>query len=205
MTDYPDKLSLSVFADVTDTTLMQAEKRTSRYMRTFLIMKPWLPTGEVKNFLDIGCGLGGVAMLVASHYPNATAHLLDGDEYTEKWTGYRTDGKPFADAKIAASLFAKYCPGREARVWPANPKVEVPLCELIYSTCSWGHHYPIETYLDVLCRCLRPGGTVIVDLRLGEVGDHGRRVLGEYLSHVADVYSGEGKKYTRTVWKSAVL
>ena len=71
----------------------------------------------------------------------------------------------------------------------------------IYSICSWGHHYPIETYLDLVCRCLRRGGTLIVDLRLWKL-DRGKAVLARYFGFV-NAIGVLGKKYQRTVWNRA--
>jgi len=184
----------------TSTTVEQAERRISRYERTFRSIRPWLPPGLVLNFLDIGCGTGGVAMRVAGHYPNATAHLIDGDAWGEKFS-YRPDGRPWADVKLALKLWAKYLPNRAVRAWPPDPALTIP-CELIYSNCSWGHHYAIETYLGLARRSLQPGGTLIVDLRVGNIGEHGRKALGAYFAHVADIEVGQ-KKYARTVWRNA--
>lgn len=171
----------------------------NRYERTFLSMRPWLPPAA-ENFLDIGCGLGGVAMWTTRHYPGATAHLIDGETQTEKWVSYQDGGQAWADVNIAVRLYAKYCPGRAVKAWPPDPtQQEIPPCELIFSNCSWGHHYPIETYLDMVRRTLRPKGVLIVDLRRSEIGAHGAAVLGRHFTRTGTVDVGE-KKYTRTVW-----
>ena len=189
------------FAADTGTSVEQAERRLGRYELTFQSMRPWLPTGLVLNFLDIGCGTGGVAMLVTHHYPGATAHLMDGDAAGEKFS-YRADGKPWADVGMALGLFSKYLPGRAVRAWPPDPEAKVPPCDLIYSNCSWGHHYPISTYLGLACRSLRPGGTLIVDLRIGPLGEAGRTALARHFEPVATI-DQHGKKYQRTVWRAA--
>lgn len=191
-------IAAQAFAEDTGTTPEQAVGRLSRYERTYRSIEPWLPRTDVLDFLDIGCGLGGVAMWVARHYPKACTHLIDGSGWGEKYS-YQPDGKPWADVGLALQLFAKHCPGRAVRAWPPDPELTVP-CELLYSNCSWGHHYAIETYLGLARRSLRPGGTLIVDLRVGEVGEHGRNTLMTCFAHVADV-AAEGKKYVRTVWR----
>ena len=177
-----------------------AAHHVERYRRTFETMLPWLPEqGTVTRFLDIGCGYGGVAMWMARRYPGAVAHLIDGDG-SEKWVGYREDGQAWSDVRLAARLFAKHCPGREVHAHPPDPAQTIP-CELIWSNVSWGHHYPIETYLDLALRSLRPNGTLIVDLRLGEVGAHGEEVLARHFLRKGAAHTG--KKYTRTVWRRA--
>lgn len=174
----------------------EVEHQAGRYERTFNAMKPWLPAA-VNDFLDIGCGTGGIAMHVARHYRTATAHLMDGaaDGVPGAW---RTDGVPWRDISAALRGFAKHCPGVRVRGWPPDPGLTIR-CELIYSTCSWGHHYPIETYLDLVDRSLAPGGTLIVDLRIGEHADHGESVLSRVFERRGTICA-PGKKYLRTVW-----
>ncbi len=172
----------------------------SRPERTFLSMRPWLPR-DAENFLDIGCGLGGVAMWTTRHFPRATAHLIDGEMQSQKWVSYQDGGQAWADVHIAVRLYAKHCPGREVRSWPPDPaQVTIPPCELIFSNCSWGHHYPIETYLDLVRRTLLPAGVLIVDLRKGDIGSHGADVLSRHFSRTGTIDVGE-KKYIRSVWR----
>lgn len=171
-----------------------------RFERTFESMKPWLPA-QVENFLDIGCGLGGVAIHVARHYPGAVAHLIDGAGEIGKWTSYREDGKPWADVRVAVRLFRKHCPAAEVLAHPPLDSAVVPPCELVYSNCSWGHHYPIDTYLGLAGRVLKPGGRLIVDLRLGRVGEYGAAQLEAHGFTLVWTIAAEGKKYARTVWE----
>ena len=177
---------------------LHATHHAGRYEHTFQTMLPWLPPA-VRDFLDIGCGYGGVAMWMARHYPDAIAHLIDGDG-SDKWVGYRADGQAWSDVKLAARLFEKHCPGREVHAHQPDPAQTIP-CELIWSNVSWGHHYQIETYLDLVLRSLRSGGTLIVDLRIGEVGAHGEDVLARHFIRKGTAHTG--KKYTRTVWARA--
>ena len=179
----------------------EAETQEARFERTFNDMRSWLPE-EVTNFLDIGCGAGGIAIHVARHYRRATAHLMDGDAQgiARAW---RTDGMAWRDVNRALAAFAKHCPGIAVRAWPPDPELTIP-CELIFSNCSWGHHYPIETYLGLVVRSLKPGGTLIVDLRLGEHAQHGREVLARHFEPRVTIETS-GKKYMRTVWRSFAI
>ena len=181
---------------------MHAAHHAERYRRTFETMLPWLPEQDaVTHFLDIGCGYGGVAMWMARHYPDAVAHLIDGDG-GDKWVGYRADGQAWSDVRLAARLFAKHSPGRVFKTYTPYPAMTMTIpCELIWSNVSWGHHYPIETYLDLVLRSLKAGGTLIVDLRIGDVGEHGEEVLSRHFQRKGTAHAG--KKYTRTVWRRA--
>lgn len=42
--------------------------------------------------------------------------------------------------------------------------------DLVFSLVSWGYHYPVTDYLEDACALLRPGGTLILDVRTGTDG-----------------------------------
>ena len=178
---------------------LPAEDQPERWRRTFAGMRPWLPE-RAGAFVDIGCGSGGIAALVAKHYGNATAHLIDSTELRPKWAGYREGGEAWDDVETAAALVRAHCPGVECRAWPPDPALTIP-ADLIYSICSWGHHYQIETYLALAVRSLRPGGILIVDLR-NVLTEHGSAVLSESFVSIGTVPNLTPKKYVRTVWRS---
>lgn len=177
----------------------EIEHQDSRFERTFNEMRPWLPD-TVSAFLDIGCGTGAIAIHIARHYRTACAHLIEGSEDAAHGA-WHTDGKPWRDVRGALAAFEKHCPEISVRAWPPDPNLTI-LCELIYSTCSWGHHYPIETYLGLATRSLRPGGTLIVDLRIGSPAEHGQEMLAKHFARAGTI-PAPGKKYLRTVWRSA--
>jgi len=176
----------------------EIEHEANRYERTYESMRPWLPA-KCNDFLDIGCGRGGIAIHVARHYCTATAHLIDGSD-EQPPVSWCTDGTPWRDVGTAMAAFARHAPEIAVKTWPPDPLLAIP-CELIYSNCSWGHHYPISTYLGLACRSLRPGGTLIVDLRIGPLGEQGRAALARHFDPVATIET-PGKKYTRTVWRA---
>lgn len=171
-------------------------ERIARYERNFATMLPWFPE-KVENFLDIGSGTGGIALLVSKHFPDATVHLIDSETAQPSWTSYRADGEPWADVNAAKGLIEKGSGAVVHGYSPGSVK-DLPACELIYSICSWGHHYSIDTYIDLVKRTLKPKGVLIVDLRKGRVGETGFEVLKRKFDFVAK--AGEGKKYDRTVW-----
>ena len=190
-------IDVDVLAELCAITKDRAALRAERYEQTFLSMRRWLPKTPVLNFLDIGCGTGGVAIWVARHYPEASTHLIDGAAWGEKFS-WRDDGTPWADVGLALQLFKKHLPNRYVKAWPASPRrPAIPKCDLIYSNCSWGHHYPIRTYLELVKKTLRPGGTLIVDIREGSSG-HGE--LSQFFTPIT-IIDVLGKKYLRTVWR----
>lgn len=176
------------------------ELNQTRYLETFNSMLPWLPRPCV-DFLDIGCGLGGVAMQVSAHYGyKATAHLIDAEGPRDKWVGWHDDGEAYADVNVALALFAQHAPAAPVKAWPPNDRANIPPCDLIYSNVSWGHHYPIDTYLGLVRRCLTQAGILIVDLRKDD-GHSGAMMLQRYFHQCAYINPGAPKKYLRTVWR----
>lgn len=174
---------------------------TARSKRHYEMMLPWLPE-RCEHFLDIGCGHGGIASQIAGHYPASVAHLLDGAEQTEKWVSWRENGEPWASVHLAVELLSKDHPGRASVAWTPDTVKELPMnaFDVVYSVCSWGHHYGIEQYLEIVAHSMRPGATLIVDLRLGEIGEQGEALLrSKFVPVSLQVYVG--KKYRRTVWK----
>jgi SAM-dependent methyltransferase len=135
-------------------------------------LRPWLPE-RATSVLDIGCGLGGIDILLHRHYapdsPRLT--LLDRDGVSpDVFYGYEDDAAHYTSLADARRLLEEN----------GVPPADITTCDadrdgypatgrfdLVISLISWGFHYPIETYLDDVERTLAPGGTVILDVRGG--------------------------------------
>ncbi len=126
-----------------------------------------LPNNPV--ILDIGSGSSIVDMVLYQYYDSkASIFLLDGSSLKEGMGGHPSlhhqDFEPFnkwdpvADAiltnKYNASDFKVLSIKQE---WPEHMK-----CDLIFSNCSWGLHYPIETYWEKVKAALKPGGYLVI-------------------------------------------
>lgn len=119
--------------------------------------------------LDIGCGIGGVDIELAK-MGVGIVHLLDGDGTGVRENGLKGAGKPWGDVTLAQDFVAanvkKSCCVKSHYPWV--PFVDA--VDVVVSLKSWGHHYPIETYLDLVKRALPIGGRVITDIRNGTNG-----------------------------------
>jgi SAM-dependent methyltransferase len=140
----------------------------SRFTRDMEGMGPWLPA-RIDSFLDIGCGSGRLAVLLAQHYGGAVdVHLIDGDRRVEAFgkeqVGYAPTTPPWNDRAAAAELVRAKVPAARVFDYPPDPRLTIPV-DLIVSTKSWGHHYGADVYLGLARRSLRPGGRIIMDLR----------------------------------------
>lgn len=146
---------------------------------------PYVTGRGVTSMLDIGCGLALVDVMLARALAPRRVFLLDGAEPGAHEAGYRERMQPWAVAKIGAQMFrANADPGIEVFTLAAEPfVVDV---DLIISTRSWGHHYPVSVYLESVAKSLRPGGLLAVDLRAGKGGAHEIQQAGFKFIHAID-------------------
>ncbi len=139
------------------------------------IKGPWLPE-SCKDILDIGCGMAGIDVLLYRHYDKPRLVLLDGDgqvENHEDKINFHPEGmKPFNDmAAMKELLSANAVDLEQVFTLPIGYEGASSRIDLCISLLSWGWHYPVNTYLDLVCRCMRPGGRLILDLRAGQGGE----------------------------------
>lgn len=140
-----------------------------------LIKGHWLPE-SCNDILDIGCGMAGIDVLLYRHYGKPLLFLLDGDGQVESQAdkiNFHPEGmKPFNDmAAMKALLSANGIDLERVFTLPIGYEGASGQVDLCISLLSWGWHYPVKTYLDLVCRCLRPGGRLILDLRVGVGGE----------------------------------
>ncbi len=140
-----------------------------------LIKGRWLPE-RCSDILDIGCGMAGIDVLLYRHYGKPLLFLLDGDGQVESQAdkiNFHPEGmEPFNDMKAMLHLLeANGVDVERVFMLPIAYDGDHPGCDLCISLLSWGWHYPVGTYLDLVCRCLRPGGRLILDLRAGQGGE----------------------------------
>lgn len=117
-----------------------------------------------KTIFDIGCGLAMLPAFIAQNFPIETVHLMDGAGGLEPRGGYHADTNAWADVRLGAAVM------RENTDVPVflhiAPNVMFSFkADLIISSRSWGHHYPVSVYTDLVRETLTPAGVVIMDIR----------------------------------------
>jgi SAM-dependent methyltransferase len=137
--------------------------------KSFKSVLPEKPT----RVLDIGCGLGGIDVLVSNYYRHEVElHLLDADCFSDKRSyGYKEESEYYCDLnKTRNFLLANRVPWTNIYItnilqelFPSGP------FDLIMSFSSWGFHYPISRYLDDVRRVSHPQTRLVLDLRRGAV------------------------------------
>lgn len=140
-----------------------------RIARDFDTLRSWLPK-HCDAILDIGCGLAGVNVRVAEATGAQTIHLLDGDGTGPRKMGFMPETQAWFDVEAGAELVRANLPGRNIVAHRADPGHGIK-ADLILSLKSWGHHYPVETYLGLARRSLAPGARIIMDIRTGTDGE----------------------------------
>jgi len=134
-------------------------------------IKQFLPS-EASAILDIGCGVAGIDVLLYKHYSNSGLNIFLLDKTQEDKIihyGLKQEGSFYNSLPLAKLLLTKN------GITPENIYLQevTPDCrihfkstfDLVISLLSWGHHYPVFTYLDEVYSKLNPGGILIMDVR----------------------------------------
>lgn len=164
-------------------------------------IKSYLPS-ECSRILDIGCGVGGMDVMLYRHYNgggNIEFYLFDKTKLSGKiYYGFKKKAEFYNSLEIAEEIL--YSNGMEREKIhllevPDDYKINVkPDVDLIMSLLSWGFHYPVSKYIDQVYDILRHGGHLILDVRKKSGGEE---EVGEMFSKMEKI--SEGKKYVRVL------
>lgn len=119
-----------------------------------------------RTLLDIGCGPAVTSVWLAEVMNLDHLYLMDGGvsrRREESW--YEGEPQAWADMSLTRQVVADN--HVSATIMPSDPSAYVK-CDAIMSLLSWGHHYPVEVYRELV---LRSGATkIVLDLRKGKGG-----------------------------------
>jgi SAM-dependent methyltransferase len=159
----------------------------------------WLPA-KASAILDIGCGLGGIDVLLFDHYgrdQDLRFYLVDRTQVDGLITYGFGPSTPFYNSLDLTRqvLVGNGLPAESLHLLDAadDARLDIPEpVDLIISLISWGFHYPVSTYIDEAHRLLRPSGRLILDIRGGTEG------LAQVEARFTDVQviSDQGKRLT---------
>lgn len=136
----------------------------------FLALQQFLDCIRFQSVFDVGCGRAGMDVLIARQYGVREFHLLDGNGSGAQLSGYaHFVPKPWGDVIDGKTFLEAHVPDAEVYTYHPHDQFEFDV-DLVISLRSWGLHYPVTTYLEVVKRCLRPGGHLVLDLRHGKEG-----------------------------------
>jgi len=168
-----------------------------RMEQEFNILKPYLPE-SCKTIMDIGCGVGGIDVLLDQHYTEVELYLADNNIVSEKPIYGFDRGKSFYNSFHATTEMMelngvkKYC------------LVDVSIddisqhrnMDLIISLLSWGYHYPVQTYIEKVRNIISPTGRLIMDIR---IDTDGIKIVNEFFPNF-DIIITDNKADRVVAW-----
>jgi SAM-dependent methyltransferase len=124
--------------------------------------------------LDIGCGLAAIDVLLVREFGARTVYLIDGNGGAPQIHGWNNDAtEPWNDVEQGAWVVKNNVAAEVDVITYVAGEKRIYACDqvdLVISLRSWGHHYPVSVYLPLVERALRPGGTLILDIRRKTAG-----------------------------------
>lgn len=142
-----------------------------------------------ESVLDIGCGIGGIDVLIGKDHPECGFSMLDRDGMESTvYYGFKAEGAKYnylsstkefmVDNGIDADKIYTY--NVDAGEFPFDKKFNV-----IISLISWGFHYPVSTYVNRVADMMDKKSILIIDIRHGSGGYE--QLLAAF-SHVAVIH-----------------
>ena len=141
-------------------------------------MKNFLPA-ECSAILDIGCGVGGIDIMLYHHYHGAVnLYLLDRTYIPAGRLKYRFGGghefynsfdatKSLLSMNDVAPIHMNFVNAADDFSIDIGDDIRF---DLVISSVAWGFHFPVSTYLDQVYDLMNPGGHLIMDVRKGTDG-----------------------------------
>lgn len=146
---------------------------------------PFLPSTVPERVLDIGCGMALYDTFVFERYdwdPKVSIYLFDKstDEVHSaefRGQGFNPDGQFSFYTSLECARQTLVDNGALAKQVHAVSVSETALdafdsnsFDFVFSLLSWGHHYPIHTYLTSVKRIMKNNAKLLVDLRYKRKG-----------------------------------
>ncbi len=178
------------------------EKMLSNEMNAeYESMKNYLPK-NVHSILDIGCGVGGIDVLLFKHYQNLNPkiYLLDKTEMPSKvYYSFKPKGCYYNSLPLSRKLLEQNKVPKDKIFTEEARDNHIDFdakFDLVISLISWGFHYPVSTYLDQVYDKLNAGGALIIDVRKVH-GSNGLNEIKQKFGNYKIIY--ESSKNTRIV------
>ena len=137
---------------------------------------PLLPTAATpQTFIDIGCGLGFGLLGLSRIYGARNLFVgIDRDAPTEEVI-YGFSERPSSYNDLKATRLVLEAGGVQPDCIrlidiDTQPFPEVR-ADVVISILAWGFHFPVATYLDQVDAALKPGGSLVIDIRRGLGGE----------------------------------
>lgn len=130
---------------------------------TFESFADYLPPA-CERVLDIGGGMGGIDALIATHYAQQPEVVIVDGIADEAVVSFHA--RTFNSAVHGERFLALQGVERVAYIAPAVALgSRIGPCDLVLSIQAWPFHIPVDEYLNLARRVLKPDGLLLVDVR----------------------------------------
>ena len=150
--------------------------------------KEFLPK-NVKNIMDIGCGLGIINVLLNKFYNDKTSfYLLDKNRIDKKIKyGFSSNYESYNDLNETKQILLENNIS-ENRLFLFDVEKEISIdakIDLVISLKSMGYHYPFEIYLNLFKKNCNKNTTFIFDVSDGYFDEN---LFKNYFENIKIVY-----------------
>ena len=144
---------------------------------------------NIKNIMDIGCGLGIIDILLDQLYKgDPNFFLLDKNKVDRKIKyGFSSNYESYNDLNETKNLLLnnKISINR-INIFDVDKKIEINKnIDLVISLKSMGYHYPIEEYINVIKKCCSDDTIFIFDVSEGYYNENS---LNNHFKYIKIIY-----------------
>jgi len=165
----------------------EIENKVERLFESeFNLINEYLPQ-NVKNIMDVGCGLGIIDIFLNRFYKkNLNFYLLDKNKIDKKIKyGFSEDYESYNDLEETRNLLLNNDLNESSiNIIDVDKKIEIKeKIDLVISLKSMGYHYPFENYLKLFSNCSTKQTTFIFD-----ISGNQNHLLGDYFEEIQFIY-----------------
>ena len=128
---------------------------------------PFLPK-KINQIIDIGCGLGGIDILLSRHFNNPLIYMIDKNKISDKIIyGFTNEKSFYNNFEILNKIMEMNKIDNYHLIDSDNFKV-IKDTDLIISFLACGFHFPLSVYFEKIFNSLNDKGVFICDIRKGQ-------------------------------------
>tara|TARA_B100000787_G_scaffold71301_1_gene52439 strand:+ start:577 stop:1272 length:696 start_codon:yes stop_codon:yes gene_type:complete len=161
------------------------------FQKEFETLKHFLPN-DVKNIMDIGCGLGIINIFLDRLYKNeANFHLLDKNRIDNKIKyGFNSNYESYNSLNETKKiLLDNGLVSNRINIYDVQKDINISQkIDLVISLKSMGYHYPFENYVQLFKTCCKKDVTFIFDIATNQYNSD---FFEKYFEEVQIIYEEE--------------
>ena len=161
------------------------------FQKEFETLKHFLPN-DIKNIMDIGCGLGIINIFLDRLYKNeANFHLLDKNRIDNKIKyGFNSNYESYNSLNETKKiLLDNGLVSNRINIYDVQKDINISQkIDLVISLKSMGYHYPFENYVQLFKTCCKKDVTFIFDIATNQYNSD---FFEKYFEEVQIIYEEE--------------